>query len=134
MNAVETGIYSKLTADTGAGGLMVTATGVYHRVAPAGAVVPYVLFNKQSGVHEFARAARMWRDYLYLFKIIDEGYSTARAGTLLERIDTLLNDGTITISGYSLMEMRRQSDIEYEEISDGVVYQHVGALFRIWIQ
>lgn len=131
MNAVEVGIYAKLSGDAT---LMATATGVYHRKAPAGSVAPYVVFHKQSGIHDFALASRMWRDYLYLIKIVDQSDSTSQAGTLLERIDTLLNDGTITVSGYSLMEMRRQSDVEYDEVVEGVTWQHVGALFRIWIQ
>lgn len=56
------------------------------------------------------------------------------AEAIQARIDVLLTDQTITISGASLMLLKRISDIEYEETPEDVTFWHRGSLFRLKYQ
>ena len=50
---------------------------------------------------------------------------------MAERIDALLTDGTATISGWTVLRFRRESDVEYLEVANGQQYHHIGGLFRV---
>ena len=56
------------------------------------------------------------------------------ADTIAARVDWLLTNGTLSISGATggdALYLRRESDVEYAETSDGEVYYHAGALYRL---
>jgi hypothetical protein len=38
---------------------------------------------------------------------------------------------SLSISGSTLLYLRRQSDVEYPEVDNGVRYSHAGALYRL---
>jgi hypothetical protein len=135
--AVRRAIYGKLAGDTTLNNLLGTpATGysksIYHNAAPPNAGFPYVLFNKQSGVptEAFQDPSALETD-VWLVKAVDRGTSADAAEAAAERIKTLLNDAALSISGATHLYLRRQSDVEYEEETDGVRYHHVGSLYRL---
>jgi hypothetical protein len=135
--AVRRALYGRLAGDTTLNNLLGTpASGyskaIYHNAAPAGASFPYLVFNKQSGVptEAFTDPSAMDTD-IWLVKAIDRDTSATDAEAANERIQTLLNDATLSISGGTLLYLRRQSDVEFEELTDGVRYQHVGSLYRL---
>lgn len=134
---VRRGVYGKLAGDTTLNALLgAPASGyskaIYHNTAPAGASFPYVLFNKQSGVPTEAMTdPSAYETDVWLVKAVDKSTSADPAEAAAERVKTLLNDASLSISGASLLYLRRQSDVEYEEVTDGVRYQHVGSLYRL---
>lgn len=138
--AVRRGIYGKLAGDTTLNNLLAApASGyskaIYHNVAPAGAGFPYVLFSKQSGVPtETLAAPTAFQTDVWLVKAVDQDTTANDAEAAASRVTVLLNDAALSISGASLMYLRRQSDVEYEEVTDGVRYQHVGSLYRLVFQ
>ena len=135
--AVRRALYGKLSGDTTLNALLAApATGysksIYHQDAPEGAAFPYVIFQRQSGrpTEAFGAPSVMEND-VWLVKAVDHATSADTAESIAARIQTLLNDAALSISGASLLYLRRQSDIEYPEVANGERYAHVGSLYRL---
>jgi len=137
---VRRAVYGKLSGDTTLNNLLGTpASGytksIYHQQAPAGASYPLVIINKQTGTptEAFGDPSAFETD-VWMVKAVDRSNSADTAEAIQARLDALLSDGTLSISGASLMYLRRQSDVEYSETDDGVRYQHAGSLYRLLYQ
>jgi hypothetical protein len=134
---VRRAIYGKMSGDTTLNNLLATPpTGytksIYHQEAPDGAAYPFVIFNKQVGAptEAFQKPSAFEND-TWLIKGIDRSPSADTAEAIQARLIALLNDGTLSISGGTLLYLRRQSDVEYPEVTDGEQFKHAGALFRL---
>lgn len=134
---VRRAIYGALAGDTTLNNLLGTpATGytksIYYQEAPAGAHFPFVIFNKMSGVptEAFGDPDALEND-VWLVKGIDRATTADTAEAIQSRVKTLLNDASLSISGATLLYLRRQSDVEYPETADGVMYKHAGSTFRL---
>lgn len=133
-------LYGKLAGDGTLNALLGTpASGyskaIYHNAAPQGAAFPLVIFNKQSGVPTQAmRDPSAFETDIWLIKGVARGDTADPAEAIATRLNDLLNDGTLSISGATQLWLRRESDVEYMELADGVRYHHVGALFRLSYQ
>jgi hypothetical protein len=105
---------------------------IYHQQAPAGAQFPFVVFQKQAGTptEAFGDPDALDTD-VWMVKAVDRSTSADGAEAIQARLQALLNDATLSISGATLLYLRRQSDVEYPEVSDGVTYNHAGALYRL---
>ena len=62
--------------------------------------------------------------------------SRDRVEKIADRIKTLLNDADVQhleslVRAANLLYLRRESDVEYPELADGVLYRHCGALYRV---
>ena len=130
-------IYGKLSGDSTLNNLLGTppagySKSIFHQEAPAGARHPFVIFQKQSGspTETFGDPDALEND-VWLVKAIDRSTSADIAEAIQARIRTLLNDAALSISGHTHLYLRRQSDVEYPETSDGVSYKHAGSLFRL---
>lgn len=141
MMAVDQGLYSVLNTDVGTAMGTVTgslnnlgATGVYRIYAPQAATTPFILFNEQSGVDTWTFADRERKSLLYQVKAVGAGHSGSAVAAMNDRLDTLLNDQPLTLTGWTCKRIRRESDIEYGEEANGVIYHHVGGLFRIDVE
>lgn len=136
MRAIDTALNSRLTADLGTAGTLgvLGCTGVYRFQAPQGSVEPYVVFQQQAGTDSYTFTARDGRSLVYLVKAVDRAPSGLRAAQMAERVETLLHDKPLTLSGWSTLRLRRESDVEYVEVDNGVIYQHYGALYRVDVQ
>ena len=58
-------------------------------------------------------------------------YKRQAAGDIDTQIDSVMQDAALSITGHSLLMCRRESDIYLTEDQQGVVYQHVGGMYRI---
>jgi hypothetical protein len=137
--AVRRAIYGKLAGDTTLTNLLGTPpTGVsksiYHENAAQGARFPYVIFFKASGVPRYAIGALAMDNETWTIKGVDKSGSADTADGIATRLDALLTDGTISISGKTQLYLRREDDVEYEEVIDGVRYKHSGARYRLVYQ
>lgn len=130
MHSVDTALYARLTGDTGAGGVMTKATGVYRHVAPAGAVLPFVIFAKQTEQDDYSQSGKRVRDLTYLVKAVDDPNAN-NGGAIDERIDSILTDHVLTVSGATNDYLRRVSGVDYVEVVDGIVYRHCGGLYEL---
>lgn len=135
MRAVDTALYSLLAADvagTATGTLgQLGATGVYRAVASQGSVEPYIVFNQQTGTDSYTFSSRATRSLLYQVKAVGKGSSALTPAKMAERIDTLLTDHALSLTGWTNIRLRRESDVEYLEVANGQQYHHIGGLFRV---
>lgn len=135
--AVRRALYGRLAGDTTLNNLLGTpASGysksIYYQEAPSGAAFPFLILNKQSGVptEAFTDPSALETD-VWLVKAVDRNATADTAEAASARVAVLLNDAVLTISGATTLYLRRQSDVEYQETNDGVIYRHAGSLFRL---
>lgn len=136
-------IYGKLAGDTTLNNLLATpperySKSIYYEEAPDDADLPYVIFNKQSGVptYTFKQGHAALDEEIWLVKGVDGPTEDAdTVDAISDRLDALLTDGSISISGKTQLYLRREgSDIDYPEKVDGQRYLHAGSLFRLVYQ
>jgi len=134
---VRRALYGRLASDTTLNNLLGTpptgySKSIYHQQAPAGAAYPLIVINKQSGTptEAFTDPSALETD-VWMVKAVDRSNSADTAEAAAARVITLLNDAALSISGSTTLYLRRQSDVEFPEVTDGVTYKHVGALFRL---
>jgi hypothetical protein len=134
---VRRAIYGRLAGDTILNGMLGApapgyAKSIYHQYAPANANHPFVVFQKQAGnpTQAFEDPSALETD-VWLVKGIDKGTSADQVEAIQARLIALLNDAPLSISGHDLKFLRRESDVEFPELEDGVRYMHAGALFRL---
>lgn len=132
--AVKKAIFDKLTGDATLTGYLNAGTAsVFNGLAPQESNAPYVSFHKQAGTPAYTLSARAWDNEIYTVKAITQGPSMASGGTIADRISAVLTDQALTIAGATHLYLRRESDIEYQETAaDGVIFNHVGATYRVW--
>lgn len=138
MLEIEAALYQKLTADAALTSLLATPTSIYNTIVPQGSAAPYVVFSEQASVdHHTVGRASAWELVTYQVKALTESQAPATSSEAAEAIraaiDLLLNDGTLTVAGYSLMVCRRVNRIKYPEVFDGLVVWHVGSTYQIGV-
>ena len=142
--ASRTAIYGKLAGDSTLTNLLATPTAemlaegynqsIFYQQASSKADFPYVIFSQSSGTptYTFHRGHAALDDELWMVKGVDRSGSADAADNISDRLDALLTDGTVTISGKTQIYLRRESDLpSYSETVDGQRYIHSGALFRL---
>lgn len=134
MNPVRGAIYSRLNGDATLATLLGAPGAIYHRTAPQTATFPLVVFSKLSGVptRQFARA-HIQGD-IWLVKGISRGSSASPAEDIAARVDTVLSFAPLAITGYILLAVYRESDVDYDEIESGETYHHAGSQYRLVTQ
>jgi len=126
---VPAAIYSILSSDTT---LMSLVGGVYRNIGPKSATYPFVVYQHISSNDTYTLTQRVSEPARYQIKVIDKGYSAVNAKTALTRIDALLTDQDLDVSGKETWVVRRRGEFEYVQMGEfGVVYQHVGANWMI---
>jgi hypothetical protein len=130
-------LYGKLAGDSTLNALLGTppagySKSIYYQLAPQNAPFPYVIFNKQAGTPRYALGDRAYDNDVWLIKGVDRNTSTADpVDNIASRLDALLTDGTISISGRIELYLRRESDVDFTETQDDAAYRHAGALYRL---
>ncbi len=136
MNAISAAIYGKLKGGTALTTLLAGGTaGIFEDHASEDADLPYVIFNHQSGEWSETMGERTrFASIVYQVKAVSGSAWPKEANTIDVQIDALLHGGTITVTGYGLMRMVRESDIRYSEVDGNQTFQHVGAFYRLDVQ
>jgi len=130
MNAIETGLYSKL-ANTSALTTALGGTAIYSRHAPQGTARPYVVFMHAGGGHENINPSNL-QNHVYLVKAVSDG--SKEAGTIDGHISTALHKQTLTVSGFTNFSTQRENEVQVtENTREGVAVYHTGAYYRIRI-
>jgi hypothetical protein len=135
--SVKRALYGKMSGDTTLNNLLgIPAPGysksIYFQEAPAGASYPLVIFNLQSDVPTEAMSdPSAFETDIWLAKAVDRSPSADTAETIQARLRTLLNDAALSISGSTLMYLRRRAGVSYPETANGVQFKHAGDLYRL---
>jgi len=130
-SGIENALIAKLLAD---GTLMaITTDGVYFDEAAPGKT-KFVIVSLVEEHDEPMFGGRAFEDALFMVKAVALSTSGANIQTAAARIDTLLEQGTLTASGYSLMTMRREARIrltEVDAVDPSIRWQHRGGHYRV---
>jgi len=132
MNAIDTAIRSTLCGGTALTNMLAGTASVYHIRAPDNASYPYVVFSVHGGGAENITPSDL-HNYVYYIR----GYtqtSATNASEIHEKIRQLLDKQTLTISGYTNIWTRFETEIEFaNEYVNGVPVYSCGGLYRIRI-
>lgn len=111
------------------------STRIYSYLAPSGTTFPFVVYAFQGGADVSAIGAiRIMNSGLYQVKAVGQGNSMVAVEAIANRIDALLHGVTGTVSGGVILACVREQPLAYVENSNGIRYNHLGGLYRIFIQ
>lgn len=128
---VDNALVAKLGADTALLALM--TNGVYWDDAPQGST-KFVVVSLVDEHDEPMFSGRAFEDATYLVKAVGLGAAGAEVKAAAARIDALLENGTLTVTGYALMTMRREARVRYTEVDDidsSIRWQHRGGRYQV---
>lgn len=131
MNPVRAALFSVLNGDATLKALLSSPNAIYHRVVPQNATLPAVVFTRIAGTPQWAMdsAAIQWD--VWLIKGVNKGSSSSPAENIDARVKVLLTDPMFPITGRVLNACFPEMDIDYEEVTAGEVYHHVGANYSV---
>lgn len=139
--ATRRALYGKLSGDTTLTNMLGSAApgyskAIYYEQAPAKAVFPLVILQIQAAVASYGFASTtIMEDELWLIKGVDKMEQNASSADTVDgirsRLNALLTDATLTISGKSQLYLRWESGTHYSENADGTEYKHAGSSFRL---
>jgi hypothetical protein len=133
--AVDTALIAKLTGDAT---LMAAAPGgVYREVAPQGVQEPFIIVQQMTHEDQYLlRRQEAFESFLYLVKAVQQSMTAAAVQTCADRIHVLLQNGTMSPTGYNLTLMQREERIATVEIDEDrdLRYQHRGGLYRVIVE
>jgi len=133
--AVDTAIIAKLTGDATLMGL--APGGVYREVAPQGVQEPFIIVQQYTHEDQYLlRRQAAFESFAYLIKAVQQSMTAAAVQACADRIQTLLQNGTLTITGYTLTLLQREERIATVEIDEDrdLRYQHRGGLYRVIVE
>lgn len=120
IRALQQAIKSRLEADTGAGGLMTIATGVFDGI-PASPTYPYVTLGEwterrldafgQLG-HDATLSVQLWSR--------TAGYD--EAFRMLDRVIVVLDNASFTVTGFTLVACQVEESQSFRD-ADGITYR-----------
>ena len=131
--AVDTALLAKLGADATLTTLM--PGGIWFDVGPHG-VEKFVLVAQLAHEDHYLFGGSAWEVITYLIKAVALSTSVTDAKAAASRIHTLLQDGTLTPTGYGLMRMQRAERVRFTEVDQqtDARWQHSGAHYEVWVQ
>lgn len=133
---VGSALYAALSGDT-----TITTTygvtGVHLDVAPDAAVDPFVTFSLVTAPDSYTFGTRAWTDGLWMVRAWSAGPSTRLPARIMARVDDVLTDQTLTVSGHRTLVVRRMETLPtLPEIDpkSGLHIRSAGARFQVGVQ
>ena len=105
--------------------------GVYNTMAPDGVEPPFVVFQAMAKTDDYFAYSERGGAAVYMVKAITRSVWPKEAGEIDTQIDSVMQDASLSVSGHSLISCRREEDIYLVEDQSGVIYHHIGGLYRI---
>ena len=131
---VRAGLVARLLATPAVTDLLGAPGGVFHRRAPRAAVPPFVVLHRQAGTDNWTFSGAPLERDVWTVKAICRGSSSAPADELAKQITLALNDAPITVDGYAVLYLRRESRIDFGEVDGADQYHHCGGLWVVVVQ
>lgn len=128
---IDRALIAVLSADSTLQGLL--PDGVFVDVAKPGAT-KFVLVSLAESHDEPEFQGRAWEEGLYLIKAVMLDTSPTAAMTAAARIDAILEDQALTVSGYNWMTTYREFRVDTTETDDldmSIRWQHRGGYYRV---
>lgn len=131
---VGSAIRSALVADS-----TITSTygvsGVHMDLAPDGAAYPFVTFALVTAPDIYTFGTRAWTDGMWQVRAWDDRASTGRVASIVERVDEVLTDQALSVSGHRTLVVRRIETLPtLPEIDrSGLHIRSAGARYQIGV-
>src|SRR5258706_12664028 len=109
--------------------------GVFYDIAASGKA-RFVIVKLMSDTVERMFGGRAYEAPVYLVKAVESGTGTVNTKAGAARIDAILDDGTLTVTGYGLMKMQLEEYVRYAEPDPDNAdarWQHRGGMYSIWV-
>lgn len=132
---VGSALVTKLAADatlTGTYGV----TGIHMDIAPDDAAYPFVTLGFITGPDIYTFGTRAWTDGRWQIRAWDDRPSTLRVAQIAERVDDLLSDQVLTVTGHRTLVVRRTEELPTVPEIDpksGLHVRSAGARFQIGV-
>lgn len=131
--AVRQAIYTALNVSSVTTQLGSGSASLVHGIAPASATYPLCVFHRQSDVSTLVFGENAFDNQMWMVK----GMVRATSPSIAEDIDaaarTILDFGSLSITGGRLLFIARVSGIEYTETDGDQTYRHIGSLYRLTV-
>jgi hypothetical protein len=130
-SAIDNALIAKLGGDATL--LGICTNGVYWDEAPHGST-KFVIVSLVDELDEPVFGGRGYEDALYLVKAVALSTAGANIQAAAARIDALLEDQALTVSGYTHMVMHRESRVritEVDEVDASIRWFHRGGHYRV---
>lgn len=129
---VDAALSAKLLADGALAALM--PDGIWFDIATHGAT-RFVIVSQLAHEDAYMFEGVAWERFLYLVKAVAKSSTGADVKAAAARIHTLLQDGTLTVTGYELMVMQRTERVRYTEVDEDTDerWQHRGGQYEVLV-
>jgi hypothetical protein len=128
-SAILNALIAKLGGDTALLALM--PNGVYEDIAPPDAT-RFVIVSLIVEIDVAVFGGRAFEDGLYLVEARARSGSNGDVRAAASRIDALLEDGTLTVSGYGVMHREEFiRGIERDDVDASIVWKRRGGRYRV---
>ncbi|NBQ42796.1 MAG: DUF3168 domain-containing protein [Mycobacteriaceae bacterium] len=110
--------------------------GVFRGTAPQGVNQPFVIVDLVTHADALQMAnSNAYESALYMVKAVHASTSGVAAQAAADRIHALLNQATLTATGYDWMSCVREERVAYTEVDDASDrrYQHRGGMYRVMV-
>lgn len=132
--AIRTALYTKLNVSAVTSLLPSGSAGLVHGVAPSSATYPICVFHQQASTSTLRMGGNAYDSDIWLVKGVSKASSASLAEDIDNEVRTLLDFGTLTVTGGTLMHMARESGVSYTETDGDIQYRHQGSLYRLTYQ
>ena len=130
---VDAAIVTHLANDATLAGLL--PDGVYMDIAPSGKT-QFVIVSLVIHEDNYMLGGEAFEKALYLVKAVDKSTSGSIAKAAAARIQTLLQDVPLTITGYTHMLTQREERVRYTEVDESepdTRWQHRGGRYAVFV-
>lgn len=96
----------------------------------------FVIISRLAHEDTYMLQGEAWERFLYLVKAVALETNGANVKQAAARIHTLLQDGTLSATGYTLMRMQRVESVRYTEVDEidrDVRWQHRGGHYEVLV-
>jgi hypothetical protein len=125
-----TWLYATLTTPPISG-----AAGVFEHPAPEATASPWITFGQQAETDlAVIGERRVWADFLFLVRAISKGESSKALESIVDEIDSRLHRASGTTSDGRVVASVREEVFSFAEEDHGVIYKHLGGLYRLLVQ
>jgi hypothetical protein len=131
VNPTRSALVTALASDPAVTSKLSSSGAIYHRMAPASARTPYVLFSKQAGSRQNVFGGGGVTEEAWLVKAVDQNGSASRAEDIAIAINQTLDGTTLPLSNGLTAYLLHETDVDYGEMDGDQTIQHVGAIYRI---
>jgi len=129
--AIDAAVIAKLATDATLTGL--APGGVFRDMAPQSVTTPFVIVSQMAHEDDYAIGSQAFEQVRYMVKGVHLSTSGLTAQGVADRIQTILQGATLTITGYRSMLVQREERLAYTEVDDASDrrWQHRGGIYLV---